>query len=237
MKLKHLTLSTFLVAFSIFTLHAQQKVLSVQVPDTIEAPKFGPNGKHYVQVGLEFGFFPMKTESGLQYSPFRSALVNLNIRYKYKISNFYALGGDFLLGGLNFVRPNKEGEFLSEEVTLLNPSFESLTNDYIGLGIYQRFNFGKRGNSLGFFMDMGAFSQILIFSQHYYRYKAADPEVRKIFVKERGLDYSEFFVYGYTLRLGYNNYALVAKYFASDFFSGANRAVNPYMIGVEINFD
>jgi hypothetical protein len=75
--------------------------------------------------------------------------------------------------------------------------------------VYARINFGRRGNSIGTYLDLGAYGSFNVKRAH-YTYDEINDEIVKTTTSR--LKYMEKYAYGLLARIGTNNVALTAKY-------------------------
>jgi len=143
-------------------------------------------------------------------------------RYKRKLSEFYAVGFDIfyhstafhLKQGPNKVLPNN---ILHDD----KGEKEKLTFHNLSLGLYNRFNFGKRGNYIGNFIDLGArvdwaFSVVHFTKDRYEIANINNGGVEK--TKTAGLVYTKPIYYNVFARFGFNKFVITASYRLSDLF-------------------
>lgn len=213
------TLVLLALAFIATNLYGQEILLEQDVQkDTLQA-KRGPNLKNYSHVYLGYGFVlgsPQAIGSAIRYG--NSTDFNVGFRYKRKITNFYALGFDLGYGLTSYNLKQQEGKILPD--TLFHES-EKINFNHFGLMLYNRFNFGKRGNIIGNFIDIAAygnydFSIKHIYTERYVNPNAANAHVTK--VVNRRLIYTNPFNYGVQARLGFNRFVFYGSYRLSDQF-------------------
>ena len=96
----------------------------------------------------------------------------------------------------------------------------------LGATFYNRFNFGKRGNIIGKYLDIGGFLNYTINSIHYTKDNISDSEdlfnsdthAKVKVVKNSRLDYIQPIQYGVYCRAGIDWFALKFTYRFSDVF-------------------
>lgn len=204
-------------------LYSQDVLLDMNVEEQFQETS-GPNMRNYSHVYISLGAIPDFDEEGITSINFwRSGEYIFGYRYKRKLSSFYSLGYD-----VNF----KVDRFFFDAADLFsnleNPRIDGqvkkhfLLNNSFNLEIYQRFNFGPRGNILGNYIDMGVYGQL----NHSVKEvtilenkleSATTGKERRVY---RKLDYIERLGYGFAGRIGHNKWAIYGKYRLSDFFSG-----------------
>lgn len=230
MKKNILLIAAFLLSLSCF---AQNVVMHQTVDDTI-IPKHGPNLKNFTHYYIGYGFIagqPEATGSDINYG--KSGNFIFGIRYKLKVCKFYAIGYDISFNTYSFnlkqdsskITPNK----IQHDKEVLNIS-------NIGLGLYNRFNYGRRGNQIGKFVDLGAYGDLKIGGTNFTRDKMDNGNIIKTTISK--LNYLEPLNYGVFGRIGFNRYVLYGSYRLSDIFESSY--IYPELprltIGLQIGF-
>jgi hypothetical protein len=123
--------------------------------------KYGPNLKRYSNLSFGYGVFYQKHNSNNYQINFpRSIQINLSRRDKYKVNSLFAVGSEV---GLAFKNINLK----NNSIVPLGPNISRINRLSINGSLYSRVNFDrKRGNRLGYFLDIG------IGSDYYYISKA-----------------------------------------------------------------
>lgn len=207
------------ILFIAFNAQSQEIVLKQDVDaDTIKSEQ-GPNKKVFAHTYLGYGFAAMPADgkgSNVIYGASHSFL--FGYRMKYKLTNWYALGYD-----INY---NYRHSRLSQSIYKTFPNTakhdkESIRFHNLNLNLYQRFNFGQRGNSLGKYIDLGGYGEWAFSIAHQYTDDYAGYNkngARTSIVKNKDLRYTNRFNYGLLIRFGYNKFVLFADYRLSDQF-------------------
>lgn len=201
--------------------NAQKVLLYQDVTSSTEKQTFGPNLKYFGHFYGGFGLVASSSEKGSEVEYPASHEFLLGYRYKYKIAKFYALGWDLSLQSQTFKLKQHEGKTLPNPI-LHNEEKYRFTS--LSLGIYNRFNFGRRGNHIGNFLDLGVYGSWVPFKTHLYKddqlFGLIGPldGVKEVKVRETGLKYVADTNYGVQARLGFNRYVLYGTYRLSDLF-------------------
>jgi hypothetical protein len=204
---------------SVSTLSAQKVVLAEDLTKDSIPQKFGPNRTHFRHLYVGYGFVAGPSEnkgSAVKYG--ESHEWQIGYRYKYKVGNVYALGFDLAFNPQTFFLKQSKDKTLPNAAT---HEKEKLKFTNIGLGLYNRINFGKRGNYVGNFIDLGVYGNWLAFSRHIYKDEMPDPKLtgsERVVVRHKDLTYVEDFNYGLLARLGFNRYVFYGNYRLSDLF-------------------
>lgn len=185
----------------------------------------GPNMRHYGHFYIGAGMVAdYDEEEGTAIEWWRSGQFLFGYRYKLKLLSFYAIGLDlnykytqYFFEGITS-NPFQEENPLTHE---LRRDRHYLANNGIGLEFYHRINIGRRGNSLGNYLDTGIRGQwnmadvedIIIKSDD-----KDDPYMRTHIINRR-LNYVEPFSWGLTARIGIKKVIVYANYRLSDHFN------------------
>ena len=219
------TKRTFLLLVGLLMLphlYSQEILLDMNVEDQYKETN-GPNMQNHNHVYISLGVIPDFDEEGItSINSWKSGEYIIGYRYKRKLSSFYSLGYDlnFRVNRFFFDAPdlfsNLDDPLLAGQVK----KHHLLTNSF-NLEIYQRFNIGPHGNTLGNYIDMGVYGQLnhsvkeVKLLENKEESASAGKE-RRIY---RKLDYIERLGYGLSGRIGRNKWAIYGKYRLSDFFS------------------
>ena len=212
---------------------AQTVLLSEDVgKDTIKKT-VGPNLRSFHHFYVSYGFLADKAEKGAGIKYGNSSDYNIGYRYKLRLSNHYAIGTDLWWGAYTYNLKQNKAKVLPD--TLLNNK-ESMTFSNLSLGIYNRINFGKRGNNVGNFFDFGAFGQYTYKLTHYTRNKMANGNI--VQTHTTGLNYYTPLNWGLMARIGFNRYIINATYRMSNNFKSSFNypELSRLSIGAQIGF-
>lgn len=229
------SISTILL-ISLFTLNlvSQEVVLFESVKADTIIEKQGQNRKHYTHSYMGFGVILGNSEgAGSDINYWSSSNFEFGFRYKYKICNYYALG---LLLNYNMDLFNIKQESGKTFPDTLFHKKERLTINNVGIGVYNRFNFGKRGNIIGKYIDLGAFGDLRFFAEHFTKDKSPNKEIVRVSTSR--LNYIEPISYGIFANFGINRYSIYAKYRLSDLFDKTfgYTELPRFTAGVQIGF-
>ena len=223
LKLNYLQMKQFittLLCIVLFSLCAkgQDVLLEEDVKaDTIKQT-VGPNLKHFTHLYFDLGFIVGESETeGADINYGKSYTFSIGYRYKRKICNFYAIGFDISYYFMSYNLKQNIFKILPND-SIHNK--EKLIFNNLGLELYNRFNFGKRGNYIGNFIDIGAYGNWAYKIKHYTK-DDINVDINKAKIKQvtyTGLVYPEELNYGLRARIGINRYVLSATYRLSDLF-------------------
>lgn len=185
---------------------AQEILISEDVKSDTIQPEKGPNLKHYKHLywGISFPFVTNEdvayTQAGL------SAITDFGLRFKRKLNKTFSVGTDFSFNWASY--RIKQDEFKSIPDSTEHKREKFMINS-ISPDLYARINFGRRGNSIGTYLDLGAYGSLNV-KRAYFTYDKIDGEIIKTTTSR--LKYMEKYAYGLLARIGTNNLALTAKY-------------------------
>jgi hypothetical protein len=211
-------ISLILVLFFLANaLSAQSVLLHKDVNDTIVVEKFGPNLKRFGHFYFGAGFIFGKPDSvGSETVAGLSMNYMLGFRYKIKLTNWFALGGDLALSTYSFRVKQDSSKAIPNNII---HDKEKISLGDLGANAFLRFNFGKRGNRIGNFLDLGGYADLTISGRHYYKDKMDNKNVIETTISH--LNYLNAYNYGAMARIGFNRYVIYGSYRLSDIFEGS----------------
>ncbi|OPZ98137.1 MAG: hypothetical protein BWY70_01309 [Bacteroidetes bacterium ADurb.Bin408] len=192
---------------------AQEVLLKQDVDKDTLVRNVGPNLRHYHHTYFSYGFAAMPSEKGADIKYGNSSFFDFGYRYKLKICNHYAVGTDFNMGFYYYNMMQNTSKVLPD--TLLNDK-ENFNFSNLSLGLYNRINFGKRGNYVGNFLDLGAYGLFNYSMVHFTKNHMPDKSI--VETRTRKLGYYNMLGWGLTARLGFNRYIITANYRMSNLF-------------------
>jgi hypothetical protein len=205
---------TILFVFALLQISfSQDVVFNENVGSDSVTETHGPNLKHFKHPYIAFGFAATQSEK-------KSSNIDMGLssnfifgyRTKLKISNFYAIGYD-LAYNLSWYRLSQSKDKLTPD-SVKNDK-ERLTFHNLELGLYNRFNFGKRGNIIGKFVDLGVYADWTFLCSHFTKNDKYENTYK---TKVTHLKYYEPLNYGVLARFGINRWVVYANYRLSDLF-------------------
>ncbi|MBU0764418.1 MAG: PorT family protein [Bacteroidetes bacterium] len=209
-----------LLVLLITGVYSQTVLLEKDVRADSVQSKWGPNRSNYINIYFGFGFFadpPVSDSAEIIYG--KSNSYALSVRYKKKICEFWAVGLGLYYNAINYslkqsiykVIPNK---FIHDK--------EQMNVQYIGMELYERLNFKRRGDIIGVYVDAGLYAGLRIYSWNKSVDKFKNRELsgaKKMEITYKKLTYLEKFEYGITARMGINRVALYGTYRLSNLFT------------------
>lgn len=196
-----------------FIVVGQNILLEQDVLADSTVSSFGPNRTNYIHSFISYGLPIAEIKEGADISIGRSSNFNFGFRYKLRASNFYAIGAELFYEFNEFSIKQNDEKFLLD--TTINDK-ERMRFNNLGLGFYNRFNFGRRGDAIGNFIDLGVFGEWVFDLTHVTKNEL--PDGSKVKVKTRKLGIEEPLAYGVLVRIGFNRFVLFGNYRLSNFF-------------------
>ncbi|MCF8294451.1 MAG: outer membrane beta-barrel protein [Bacteroidales bacterium] len=195
------------------SLNAQDVVLEESVPDSLVEPKFGPNYRHFIHTFYNFGVMVTESAEATAVKAYKSGYqLPIGIRYKYKLNNHVALGTDiyYKWSWIYFDTERSSSSVYTQEMYNIGSW---------GLSPYLRINVGKRGNTLGKFIDLFAYGDINSMRHYFYEQEtnSLDPMLlgnyaEKVEVNYKKLSFMNTYNYGAGVRIGWKSYSFFAQY-------------------------
>ncbi len=228
-----------LLAFSAGAVSSQTVLMAQKLDEDTGRDPFGPNQRHYVHayasVGLLFG--PPDAQGGKIKVP-HSLYSSLGTRYKFKIGEVYSLGLDLGLDRYSYELKQVPSKRVPDNI---RHKKEEMVLNCATAAFWHRFNFGRRGNHIGSFFDLGAFGEYAFGRKHIYVDEVGVPEAKDQQVKTRGLTYVRPWQYGALMRAGYNRFVLFGKYRLSDIFKESEPGkfmpeLPRFLVGLQFGF-
>lgn len=213
------TLLLILFSISINFCFAQKQIFQRRVDSTIS--KFGPNRSHSFSVLIGWGFLignEVETQNNRHGA---SQELMFGIRYKKKITRHFAAGAELIYQAsdyhFKYTGPVALGVVPFDRAKISLNTF--------ALNVYTRINFGRRGNSIGKYIDLGGYGDKIDGSSYSEYYKLPDNDPSN--AKKSNVTYSDLkyvnkdIGYGVFARLGVlasGKAAIYGKYRLSDVF-------------------
>ena len=212
------TLLLILIILISKTVSGQTILLQEKVKDIdFKVPSQGPNYRHFGHLFLGFGFYiPEGGVYEIDTKATSTTSLELGWRYKLKLTNWLAIGT-----GIAYINDIFDIEQVDDKVvpTNIKHDKEKLRFNNVGTELYMRFNFGKRGNIIGRFLDIGTYWNWAFKVKHMYQDKGSNQPpymagLERVILNK--LSYVEPFNYGVKARFGINRYVITASYRLND---------------------
>ena len=220
-RLRRCGLLAGLLASAPVAVQAQQVLVQANVAEDTVKTNFGPNrrwfGHGYVALGLVAG--PANTGATVRYG-LPSAEVRLGGRLKLRLGQSVALCGDLAYAYLRYELAQEAGKLVPAPTL---HERESLVLHQLATEVAVRLNFGRRGNAVGSYLDLLAGGSWAAGTRHSTEDLPA-PGISSVETTESGLPYLRRFGGTAGARLGFDRYALVARYRLSPAFASGYAA-------------
>lgn len=198
---------------------AQTVLLHEKISDyDFDVPKRGPNFRHFNHLFIGFALYvPENVSNEIETKPGSTTTLAVGWRYKFKLTNWFAIGAGINYTNDVFNLTQNENKQVPNNII---HEREKLRLNNLGPDFYLRFNFGKRGNVVGRFLDLGGYANWIFRAKDMYLdeldktmppYKAGK---QRVILSD--LDYIEPFHFGVRGRLGLNRFVLTASYRMTD---------------------
>lgn len=207
--------------------------------DTIPS-NMGPDKKNFIHSYMGYGIAVDESENKGSAVKIGTATneYKFGLRYKRKIAGFYSLAVDLAYSRSNYTLKQSAEKVLPDT---LQHDREWMVFHQTSILLVNRFNFGRQGNSLGKYLDLGGYGDWVFSARHRTRDELPSPtsgnaEIMK--ATYTGLKYVEPFNYGLIGRFGVKWFSIYGKYRLSDRFkSNYGYAELPRLtLGIEIAF-
>lgn len=214
---------------------AQRVLLHSNTSQDTLRDAYGPNRAFFRHVFLSYA--PVVGQVvGAKLHPFRSAEFSLGVRQKYRLSQAAALGFDLRYTRLNYSLRQTADKVLPNAAQHYS---EALALHQAVLEPYLRFNFGRRGNVVGHYLDLTGWGGWVAGTVHSYEDRPGAVGASRTVVHERGLNYLRRWPAGVGARVGSNRYAALVRYRLTNSFTdaAANYPELPrWTAGLELGF-
>ncbi|MCB2410114.1 PorT family protein [Hymenobacter lucidus] len=216
---------------------AQRILLQENLAQDTAQSHFGPNRAYYNHFYVGYGLVA-GTSAGpgaeLRYGS--SGEIVVGLRNKLRVSQTLSFGLD--------LRYARVAYYLAQEPGKVVPDATLHSREYLAVPqaqaeLFGQLNFGRRGNVIGRYLDLGGWGGWVLSTAHHYEDEQY-PNAKRLSVTEHGLDYMRRWSYGVGARVGSSRYAVTGRYRFSDVFTGPYAARYPelprWLIGVELGW-
>ena len=212
-----------------------QRVLLSEVPgEKYFNNKYGPNYKHYIHGYMHSGFYVEDgNKNNVEINNLKSYRLGLGCRYKLKINKYFSTGLD-LSSNINVY--NIKQDKMKVYPDRREHEVQKLILYNIGLSPYFRINFGRRGNKVGKYVDLGFDNFYSYIEMNLYKDKPNNNTIVK--EKETRLNYINNFNFGPCCRFAMDQFILFFSYRLNDMFRMDKNSLSMtrYEVGMEIGF-
>ena len=211
-----------------YTIYSQTVLLHEDISKLdFQMPSNGPNYKSFHQLYLNYIFIvPLGDKLEVETDLWKSASFSVGWRYKRKLASWFAVGT-----GISYTNPIYSiTQNANKQVpNNIQHNREKLRLNNVNLELYTRLNFGKRGNVIGKFIDIGGYAEYAFSLKHFYEDnsdKSNPPYYSGVTqVNERDLNYIKRFNYGLRTRMGINRWVITASYRLSNLLTDDYKSI------------
>ena len=192
-------------------------------------PKYGPNGKFFVYPEFSFSMFtPAITGYQIPIKYFNSFKTSAGANFKLRFTNWLSVGTDI---NLNFIKYNFHSLFLFDKEFSLNyPEFKAYKNIYqIETSPYIRFNYGRRGNTIGKYIDFSFSTNYTILAKDSFIFKENGIRTQYTYNSTP----SDKLTYAINTRLGFRWWAILISYRINNYYRNISIPLPKLSIGVQ----
>jgi len=199
---------------SVSMVYSQKQIIHQNLKqDTLKVDR-GPNSRKFTHAYIIAGGIESNSK---MINPAFSHEFGFGWLKKRKLSNAFSVGYDFSFSYRNYRIKDTSYYALPIGSTLIK---ERLYTRNLQLKPWFRINIGKHGNTLGKYIDLGAFGEWSFARTHYYKFEnpKGTPEGVKGEYLLKKQDWFLPFNYGAMLRIGSNKWSIFGMYRVSDMF-------------------
>lgn len=208
-KMKKNLVTAFLAMFTL-SAAAQEVVIKEDVQKDTIVPKKGPNRKHFKHLFVGYGFIVgPQHNTGESFTP-RSNTFVFGWRYKRKFNETFSSGIELAYMKRNYLLTYLPGFPLVLPPSATGVDWEKLSFADLDANLYLRINYGRRGNKVGKFIDVGGGAGWIFYNSLTTKFSmvGGDKMVQRI----RGYGDLDPLILNGIARVGFNRYVLFAQY-------------------------
>lgn len=187
---------------------AQDVLMEQDVDQDTVISDYGKNKSRYF--GSTFGMsVPVEDISGSESLERGSSyMVHYGVYYKMKINNAYSL----------LVQAAYQRPIYSLKVSSPDVRYQELVLNNASLALMNRFNFGQRGDFIGYYLALGASADYTLRNKMRSKTDAVDPasDFKFYKVEQFDLNYINKLTYNAEVQIGINKWVLFGKYRLTD---------------------
>lgn len=201
------------------TSFAQRKAVDVRVDTSSEIPRYGPNRFFFIHGLVQLGAITGPQDYSMEVNPW-SWTLTYGARFKWKLWSWNAFVTDVGYRFDNYSLKKRQPGLPPFHPDLHQRTRVSVNN--FSLVFCDRVNFGRRGNVLGNYLDLGVYGDWNFFTGYvyvdqYYLTNPVDGGQYKQKVHVSKLSYISQWNYGLTVRYGNDRFGVFARYRLNDF--------------------
>lgn len=219
------------------SLSAQTDLLHEWVSiDSLEKER-GPNRELYTHGYYSVGFYAGKNAlsgNNVLDSKASSNRMTIGTRSKYRFSDYFAVGADQEYG---YTTLKYNAGLATAKVDSGGYDKNKINTADFGVGLFARFQFFKRGDRIGGYIDVGGFGRWYYFTRfvgvNKFEPGGASKAQKNIY---RWTSFTEPIQYGYFVRVGYENIMFQFNHRVVDYFAKRWPQVAPFELSIQLGF-
>ncbi|MEI6407772.1 MAG: hypothetical protein WCR52_00180 [Bacteroidota bacterium] len=211
--MKKLFYSITLLIGSLNQLSAQDVVFKMDPAVDTTEDKSGPNLKNYWHPYISFGMCIDPGSAGATVKQPHLDQFSFGFRYKNRLAEHLAVGLDISYNVNDYSLKQNASKTLPDTVQYKK---QGMIFYNAQVGAYIRFNFGKRGNTLGNYLDLGAYGDYVVSHVQFTKFNLPDGSIVR--ARRTQLDYYQKINYGLLARIGFKKLVIYGQYRLSDMF-------------------
>lgn len=218
----------------VFKVSSQTVIFEQQVDTASNRPKWGQNCRHFLHAYINIGNIAARSEKGASVIYPGSLATGFGLRYKLKLTSWYALVAETEMNGSRVYLKQNQGKLLPDNT---RHDAEYYLFKTAGLSIMQRLNVGRRGDIIGKYIELGIYATGEIQTRHVMVDKNMNAGASRTKTINLNPSYISTFNYGIAGRAGFNWFSVFARYRLSDRFTTLSGNTLPEIPRLTIGVD
>ena len=213
--------------------YSQRTIVSQNVEKDTQEKTYGKNLKNYFHFYMGYGSLVLQSESGSEVILPSSGEFEFGLRYEKSLNRHFNLGFNVAYRNRGFKLAQVDSKTFPNSTM---HDYEKLKFYEADFSVYERINFGKIGNDIGKFWDLGAYADVPVLVTHTTTNTMDNGN--KVITQLRGLNYINSYNYGVETRFGIKRYVLWGRYRLSDQFTADSgyAEMGRLSVGLQIGF-
>lgn len=211
--------------------NAQSVLMEQDVNQDTIIPEKGPNRKHFSSVYLSGGFIfgPQSPDTSIMMDGMKSWEFRYGFYNKLRLTNWYSVVFD--------VAYHRQAFYTETESDITK--YDKLIVNNVSAGIMNRFNFGKRGNRVGNYLELGVSSDFafMVRKKTLTTLDADNDHFKSLKQTWNNPDYVNDLNYYGDVRLGFNHYVLYGRYRLSELLNENAKGAQMPLVSAGFMFD
>ncbi len=210
---------------------AQSVLMEQDVNQDTIIPEKGPNRKHFSSVYFSGGFIlgPQAADTSIQMDGMKSWEMRFGFYNKFKVTNWYSMVLDAAY--------HRQAFYTETESDITR--YDKLIMNNVSAGFMNRINFGKRGDRVGNYLELGVSSDFafMIRKKTYTTLDSDTDHFNSLKQTWNNPDYVNDLNYYGDVRLGFNHYVVYGRYRLSEIFNEGAKGAQMPVVSAGFMFD